>query len=253
MAVAVAPLCRVMPKTAVGGRRPSRPRSRPVRSPPGFENDVMGRTRVKICGITRAEHARAAAGAGADAIGLMFYRPSPRFVTGAEARAVCAALPPLVAVVGVFVNPTPREVESVAREVPVDLLQFHGEESPELCAAAGMPYVKAVRVRTRDDIEAAAMRYPDARALLLDAHHDALWGGTGASFDWTVVPDDVGRPIVLAGGLTPDNVAGAIRLVRPFAVDVSGGVESAPGEKDSQRMERFVKEVAGAEAGERQG
>ena len=213
----------------------------------------MRRTRVKICGITRPEHAKAAAGAGADAIGLMFYEPSPRYVTRARAREVCAALPPLVSIVGVFVNPGPRDIETVVEDLPVDLLQFHGEEPPELCAGAGRPYVKAVRVRTRDDIVEAADRYSDARALLLDARHDTLWGGTGSQFDWSVVPDDVGRPIVLAGGLTPENVAGAIRLVRPFAVDVSGGVESAPGEKDVQSMERFMKEVASAESGERQG
>ena len=213
----------------------------------------MRRTRVKICGITRPEQARAAAGAGADAIGLMFYEPSPRFVTRARAAAVCAVLPPLVSIVGVFVNPEPREVEAVVEGLPVDLLQFHGEEPPELCAGTGRPYVKAVRVRTRDDIVEAAARYADARALLLDAYHDALWGGTGRRFDWNVVPGDAGHPIILAGGLTPENVAGAIRLVRPFAVDVSGGVESAPGEKDPERMERFMKEVAGAEADERQG
>ena len=213
----------------------------------------MRRTRVKICGITRPEHARAAAGAGADAIGLMFYEPSPRYVTRAAARAVCAALPPLVSVVGVFVNPRPREIEAAMEGLPVDLLQFHGEEPPELCAGTGKPYLKAVRVRSRDDIVAAAARYTDARALLLDAHHDALWGGTGSRFDWSVVPAVVGRPIVLAGGLTPANVADAIRLVRPFAVDVSGGVESAPGEKDAESIERFMKEVASAEAGERQG
>ena len=213
----------------------------------------MRRTRVKICGITRPEHARAAAEAGADAIGLVFYEPSPRYVSRVRARAVCEALPPLVSVVGVFVNPSPREIEAVVEDSPVDLLQFHGEEPPELCAGAGKPYVKAVRVRDRDDIVEAAARYTGARALLLDAHHDALWGGTGSSFDWNVVPDDVGRPIVLAGGLTPENVAGAIRAVRPFAVDVSGGVESAPGEKDARSMERFMKEVASAESGERQG
>ena len=213
----------------------------------------MRRTRVKICGITRPEHARAAAEAGADAIGLVFYEPSPRYVSRARARAVCEALPPLVSVVGVFVNPNPREIEAVVEDLPVDLLQFHGEEPPELCAGAGKPYMKAVRVRTRDDIVEASARYTGARALLLDAHHDALWGGTGSRFDWNVVPDDVVRPIVLAGGLTPENVAGAIRTVRPFAVDVSGGVESAPGEKDARSMERFMKEVAGAQAGERQG
>ncbi len=213
----------------------------------------MMRTRVKICGITRPEHASAAAAAGADAIGLVFHAPSPRCVTRARARAVCAALPPLVSVVGVFVNPEPRDVEAVIEDVPVDLLQLHGEESPELCASTGRPYVKAVRVRTRDDIVEAAARYADARALLLDAHHDTLWGGTGSRFDWDLVPDDVGRPIVLAGGLTPENVAGAIRRVRPFAVDVSGGVESAPGEKDPRSLERFMQEVASVESGERQG
>ena len=213
----------------------------------------MRRTRVKICGMTRPEHARAAAGAGADAVGLVFYEPSPRYVTRARAREVCAALPPLVSIVGVFVNPEPHDIEAVVEDLPVDLLQFHGDEPPELCAGAGRPYVKAVRVRTRDDIVEAADRYSDARALLLDARHDTLWGGTGSRFDWNVVPDDVGRPVVLAGGLTPENVAGAIRLVRPFAVDVSGGVESAPGEKDVQSMERFMKEVASAESGERQG
>ena len=211
------------------------------------------RTRVKICGITRPEHARAAAGAGADAIGLMFYEPSPRFVSREHAAEICAVLPPMVSIVGVFVNPAPCEIEATVRALPVDLLQFHGDEPPELCAGAGTPYVKAVRVRARDDIVKAAARFPHARALLLDAHHDALWGGTGRRFDWSIVPDDVEHPIVLAGGLTPENVADAVRLVRPFAVDVSGGVESAPGEKDPRSIERFIKEVAGAESGERQG
>ena len=213
----------------------------------------MGRTRVKICGITRPEHANAAAHAGADAIGLMFYEPSPRFVTIAQARMICSALPPMVSVVGVFVNPAPRDVAAVVDAVPVDLLQFHGDESPELCAAAARPYVKAVRVRERADILEASERYTDARALLLDTHHDALWGGTGTRFDWRVVPRDIEHPVVLAGGLTPENVVEAIRRVRPFAVDVSGGVERAPGDKDPERMDRFMKEVAGVEPGERPG
>ena len=209
------------------------------------------RTRVKICGITRPEHATAAASAGADAIGLVFYEPSPRCVTIAQARTICRSLPPMVSVVGVFVNPAPRDIDVVVDSVPVDLLQFHGEESPELCAAAARPYVKAVRVRERADILEASERYTDARALLLDTHHDALWGGTGMSFDWSVVPRDVAHPVVLAGGLTPENVVDAIRRVRPFAVDVSGGVERSPGDKDPECMDRFMKEVAGAEAGER--
>ena len=210
----------------------------------------MRRTRVKFCGITRPEHADAAARAGADAIGLVFYQPSPRYVTIAQALEVCRALPPMVSVVGVFVNPEGHEVDAVVDSIPVDLLQFHGDESPELCAAAARPYLKAVRVRERVDILDASRRYPDARALLLDTHHDALWGGTGTRFDWSVVPRDIERPVVLAGGLTPENVADAIRRVRPFAVDVSGGVERAPGDKDPESMDRFMKEVAGAEAGE---
>ena len=213
----------------------------------------MSRTRIKICGITRPEHARAAVQAGADAIGLVFYEPSPRCVTIAQARRVCAALPPMVFVVGLFVNPSPQEIEAVVEGLPLDLLQFHGNEAPELCASAGKPYLKAVRVRSRADILEASARYPDARALLLDAHHDALWGGTGERFDWNLVPGDIEQPIILAGGLTPENVAGAVRRVRPFAVDVSGGVESAPGEKDPERMERFVREVTRVETGERQG
>lgn len=213
----------------------------------------VSRTRVKICGITRPEHASAAAVAGADAIGLVFYEPSPRYVTITRARTICGSLPPMVSVVAVFVNPAPRDMAAVVDSVPVDLLQFHGEESPELCAAAARPYVKAVRVRGRADILEASERYADARALLLDTHHDALWGGTGRSFDWSVVPRDIGHPVVLAGGLTPENVGDAIRRVRPFAVDVSGGVERSPGDKDPESMDRFMKEVAGAEAGERPG
>ena len=208
------------------------------------------RTRVKICGITCPNHAHAAVRAGADAIGLVFYEPSPRYVTIPRAREVCRALPPMVSVVGVFVNPEPHEVDAVVDSVPVDLLQFHGDEPPERCAEAARPYIKAVRVRERADILEASERYSGARALLLDAHHDALWGGTGMRFDWSVVPGDIERPVVLAGGLTPENVADAIRRVRPFAVDVSGGVERAPGDKDPSTMDRFMKEVAGAEAGE---
>ena len=208
----------------MGGARASAGTGTSAIDPPyDPETHAMSRTRVKICGITRPEQARAAAGAGADAIGLMFYEPSPRFVTRARAAAVCAALPPLVSVVGVFVNPAPREIEAMVDGLPVDLLQFHGEEPPELCAAGrGKPYVKAVRVRTRNDVvEAAARAMPMPRALLLDAHHDALWGGTGTRFDWDVVPDDVDHPIVLAGATDP----GERRRRHPPGAAVRGGRE----------------------------
>ena len=198
------------------------------------------RTRVKICGITRVEDAQAASAAGADAIGLVFYRPSPRNVTLERARSIATQTPPFIATVAVFVNPSREEVEQVIRECGVTLLQFHGEESPEFCAAFSRPYIKAARIRPGLDLIKYLAPYASARAWMLDAFHGDLWGGTGAAFDWSLVPEGMARPIILSGGLTAENVADAIRRVRPYAVDVSSGVEASKGIKDAAKIAAFI-------------
>lgn len=203
----------------------------------------MTRTRVKICGLTREADVRAAAELGADAIGLVFYAPSPRAVEPALARRLVDALPPFVTSVGLFVDADPAEVRSVLGRVALDLLQFHGEESPAYCAAFGRPWIKALRMHPGMDPAAQAGRYGGAAGVLLDAYDPAVPGGTGKRFDWERIPPDLGRRAVLAGGLDPDNVAEAIRRVRPYAVDVSGGVESAKGIKDRARMAAFLQGV----------
>lgn len=212
-----------------------------------------GRTRVKICGITRIEDGLAACAAGVDAIGLVFYAPSPRAVDVDQALAIRAALPPFVTVVGLFVNADTDTVMKTAERVQLDLLQFHGDETPEVCEHPGRPYMKAVRVREAADVSEAAARYASARALLLDTHDEALWGGSGRTFDWRLVPADIALPVVLAGGLTPANVADAIARVRPYAVDVSGGVERSPGIKDAAKMVNFIEEVNRVTFAERTG
>jgi phosphoribosylanthranilate isomerase len=201
----------------------------------------MPRTRVKICGLTRPDDAQAAAAAGADAIGLVFYAKSPRAVDIAQARAVLAALPPFVTSVGLFVDAPAALVAEVLRMVP--LLQFHGDEPPEHCVAFGRPWVKAVRVRPGLDLAGEAGRYAGARALLLDAYSPGIPGGTGEAFDWALIPPALRPRIILAGGLTPDNVADAIGRVRPYAVDVSGGVEAARGIKDHAKLDAFMQGV----------
>nr|VFJ51923.1 MAG: phosphoribosylanthranilate isomerase [Candidatus Kentron sp. DK]VFJ53768.1 MAG: phosphoribosylanthranilate isomerase [Candidatus Kentron sp. DK] len=217
------------------------------------------RTRTKICGITRPEDGLAAARLGADAIGLVFYSKSPRAVDLEAARAISAALPPFVSLVALFVNPAPALVEKVLRALPIGLLQFHGDESPADCQRYGRPYVKAIRMRESAALSEALTRFPDAAALLLDAYREGLWGGTGERFDWSLIPrimdtpatdppSDQPRPpmpLILAGGLDPDNVREAVRIARPFAVDVSGGVESAKGIKDARKMARFIRAVSG--------
>ena len=170
--------------------------------------------RVKICGITRAEDGLAAAAAGADAIGLVFA-DSPRRVAPAQAQAIVRALPPFIKVVGLFVDAGEAEVKEVLRQVPLDLLQFHGRESPEFCRAAGRPYIKAIAMQAGKDVTAEAAHYPDAAGLLFDAYHPALAGGSGETFDWERVPRGLQQPVILAGGLTPENVAAAVRAVRP--------------------------------------
>lgn len=208
-------------------------------------------TRIKICGITRIEDALAAAAVGADAIGLVFFAKSPRHVAIDRAAEICAALPPFVTTVGLFVDAGADQVGDVLERVPLDLLQFHGDESAAECERHGRPYIKALRMRPGIDLRGAVAGYGSARGILLDTYRPGLPGGTGESFDWSQVPSDLKTPIILAGGLSPDNVAEAVRRVRPWAVDVSGGVESAPGVKDSGRIADFVEAVRTADRSER--
>jgi phosphoribosylanthranilate isomerase len=209
------------------------------------------RTRVKICGITRVEDGVAAARSGADAIGVVFWHGTPRYVKFDRARAIVAALPPFVSVVGLFVDPSLEEVRAALDAVPLDLLQFHGSEPAEFCRAFGRPYLKAIAVRDGVDLLEYARRYGDAAGLLFDAFREGdLPGGTGHTFDWTKLPQSVARPLVLSGGLDPENVARAIRAVRPWAVDVSSGVEvrnpdgkPRRGVKSAARIAAFIREV----------
>lgn len=197
------------------------------------------RTRVKICGITRPEDAATASVLGADAVGVVFYDQSPRRVSIEQAVAVVAALPLFVQAVGLFVDAESAEVEAALKRVRIDVLQFHGDEPPAACRSFGLPYIKAVRMRPGTDVRAQFERYHDARALLLDAYRADVKGGTGTTFPWADIPALPGRCIILAGGLTPANIEDAIRAVRPYGVDVSGGVEAAKGIKDADRMAAF--------------
>jgi len=199
--------------------------------------------RSKICGITRVEDALAAVEAGADAIGLVFYAKSPRAVSVQQARAIVAALPPFVTSVGLFVDASRCELVEILDAVPLDLLQFHGDETPDECDHYGRPYIKALRVKPGDDIAAQVARYANARGVLLDTFVPGIPGGTGEAFDWSLVPAQLSKPVILAGGLTAANVAQAIEKVRPFAVDISGGVESAKGIKDATKIHAFMEAV----------
>ena len=204
-------------------------------------------TAVKICGLTCVEDALEAARLGAHAVGFVFYSRSPRNIASAQAAAIIRRLPPFVTAVGLFVNATGQDVERVLREVPLGLLQFHGEESPEYCRSFDRPYIKALRVRPGVDLLQYAHQFEGARGLLLDAFVEGKHGGSGASFDWNLIPSALPLPIVLSGGLNAGNVAAAIRRVRPNAVDVSSGVESAPGIKDAQKMAEFFQGVRDAD------
>jgi phosphoribosylanthranilate isomerase len=202
------------------------------------------RTRIKICGVTRPEDARVAAVAGADAVGLVFYPHSPRALDLVAAEAVAAVLPPFVSRVALFLDPAVADVQAVIDTLCPDLLQFHGEESPEFCGCFGVPYMKAVPMGDEDSDPAVyAERFADACALLLDGHRAGQAGGRGEGFAWERRGGAHAMRIVLAGGLTPDNVAAAIRNLRPYAVDVSSGVESAPGVKDAERIRAFAAAV----------
>lgn len=200
-------------------------------------------TRAKICGLTRVDDALVAAQQGADAVGLVFYEPSPRSVDIETACNIVSAVPAFVTVVGLFVNPEPEFVLSVLKKVPLDLLQFHGDETPEFCSQFQRRWIKAVRVQNGGDIERAFKRFNGACGLLVDAFDPQQYGGTGKTFDWTMIPKERPMPLILAGGLNSDNVARAVEQVRPWAVDVSGGVEVRKGVKDVKRMTQFLNEV----------
>lgn len=204
---------------------------------------MSSRTRVKFCGMTRPDDAMMAVDLGVDAIGLVFVPKSRRFVDLDLALAVARSVPPLVHLVALFMDASHEAVDLVVRELPIDLLQFHGAETPEFCASFHRPYVKALAMGDGLDVEYAAERYAQARGVLLDAHRSGEQGGSGLRFDWSAIPVSMAGRIILAGGLDADNVALAIRQVRPFAVDVASGIESAPGIKCPRRMQQFMNEV----------
>lgn len=204
------------------------------------------RTRIKICGITRPEDALYAAELGVDAIGLVFYRQSPRYLSLDRAHAVLRGLPPFVSVVGLFMNADAAEVAAVTDEVPLDLLQFHGLETAQFCGQFGLRYIKSVAMMDTPDVKAYIAQFPEASGFLLDAVKTGEAGGSGTVFDWQQVPADVGHPLILAGGLTPENVAHAVRRTRCYAVDVSSGVEMDKGVKSREKMRIFVEQVRAA-------
>lgn len=204
-------------------------------------------TAVKICGITRTEDGIAAARCGAHAIGLVFHAGSPRNVTPEQARAIVQVLPPFVTPVGLFVDAAMERVRETLARVPLQLLQFHGDESAEYCAAFRLPYVKAVRVDEQVDLVKCAQTYREAKGLLLDAYVPGVHGGTGTAFDWRLIPANLPLPVILSGGLTPDNVVAAVRAVRPWAVDVSSGVEAGKGVKDHAKIAAFIAGVRNAD------
>jgi phosphoribosylanthranilate isomerase len=201
------------------------------------------RVRVKICGITRVEDALVAVENGADAIGLVFYEPSPRAVSIEQAIKIVNQIPAFISIVGLFVNAEERFIRDVISNVALDLLQFHGDEVPEECSRYALPFMKAIRVKSDTNLVQCAKDYSASRALLLDTYTEGVAGGTGHVFDWGSIPSNLNKPVVLAGGLTAENVASAIQQVRPYAVDVSGGVELSKGIKDAAKIAAFMQQV----------
>ncbi len=206
----------------------------------------MNKVRIKICGLTRDEDVHNAVVEGADALGFVLYAPSPRAVSAEQAAQLIKKVPAFVTTVALFVDESAEEVRRALSICPFDLLQFHGDESPEFCRQFNRPYMKAIRVRSADDIHSAVQQYPDAKALLLDAYVENLPGGTGQAFDWRLIPQ-LSVPWVLAGGLNSTNVADAINQVAPFAVDISGGIEASKGIKDRKKIQEFISEVRNVE------
>ncbi len=207
----------------------------------------MFRTRVKICGIRRLDDALAAVEAGADALGFVFYEKSPRAISARQAADIIAKLPAFVSTVGLFVNASNEQLREVLHSCSLDLLQFHGDETAEFCESVGHPYLRALRMRDGIDVAAEASRYSGARAILLDSYKPGVPGGTGETFDWQKIPTRRNFPLLLAGGLNSDNVGEAIASCRPWAVDVSGGVELQPGIKSPERIRQLIQAVAEAD------
>ncbi len=200
-------------------------------------------THIKICGLDTLENAQIAVNEGADVLGFMFYKESPRYLSILKAKAILKALPSGVNAMGVFVDPSIEEVNEALKECPLTHLQFHGEESPEFCQQFNKPYIKAIRMRDGVDIQGCCELYASAEALLLDTYQKGSYGGTGKVFDWTIIPHNLTKPLYLAGGLNMDNVNLAIAQVKPFAVDVSAGVESSKAVKDPDKITAFIREV----------
>ena len=201
------------------------------------------RTRIKICGITRIEDAATAASLGADAVGLIFYDPSPRVVNIRQAARIADSLPALVHVVGVFVDPSEKEIDAVLSKVKLTALQFHGNESAEFCNGFGIPYIKALRMSDDADPEYYAHSYPQAWALLLDTYESERYGGTGSAFSWERAKQCQSSPVIIAGGIDGSNVSTALSESGAYAVDVSSGVESSPGQKNAEKIQLFIRAV----------
>ena len=204
----------------------------------------MSRTRVKICGITNLHDAEIAVDAGTDAIGMVFYPQSPRSISTSDAREIVDRMPPFVTTVGLFVNSSAQQVNEVLSAASLDLLQFHGDEDEEFCKHFKRPYIKAVRVQADTDLHRLCQQYASAKGLLVDSYKPGIPGGTGETFDWAMIPRDLPLPLVLAGGLNAENVNAALVSVKPWAVDVSSGVELSPGVKDSAKISEFMHAVA---------
>jgi len=200
--------------------------------------------RSKICGITNLNDALTAVKFGANALGLVFYNQSPRSVTVLQAKDIINNLPPFVTTVGLLVNANYSYINELLNELPLDLLQFHGDEDDNFCASFNKPYIKAIRVQSSEQIVIAEQKYADAKALLLDSYVKDKFGGTGHKFNWDLIPTNLTKPIILAGGLNEDNIMQAIKQVKPYAVDVSGGVESALGIKDKRKLAKFLATIA---------
>jgi phosphoribosylanthranilate isomerase len=206
------------------------------------------RTRIKICGITRLEDALLAIEQGADALGFVFYEKSPRYISPADAASICSQLPVFVEKVGLFVDEAATTVETISQTVGLTLLQFHGSEDEAYCASFTTRYMKAIRVKNQQDVIAAFEQYPSSGSILLDTYVAGVQGGTGQAFDWSVIPLDKASQIVLAGGLNADNVKDAIVQLSPYGVDISGGVESAPGIKSFDKIQSFIAAVSAGDA-----